>query len=816
MKKVQLKAFSKRVIACALAAAMILSTPSTAFAAEFSDNFASVDDADGNSSKTETIAPDVPNKTDTTAINENIGAVEELFIYGDSNISTKPGKEITLTAALRFTEGKIDNAALKALHKQITWTTSAPEIVSIRRDEKNPNKCILNPRAAGSVTITATLTVVKYDEDGNVKEDTAVTFDDFVTVTVRAPKKEEFAWNIQKADKFYVKGTYCLSDFLNMNGKSISSLIEDEDLNSASEVVTYAVNGSSKVAVVNGDTLTVKGVGDITLFAILPDGTEGPSVEITTEAGSPIKKLIASDSKVELDFGEKENVIPTYDVSVDVETVDGDDTTDVITWTTNKPSVAYVDVDPKKPEDQTRAQITAVGVGKATITAKATSGKTAKFNVTVKATLIRIEIAPQGSNEYAWSGKTEELKITRVPEQNKEKLKVTSLDKRVKVKSVAGSVTITPAVDLKLADDENKKSVGEGDDAFDYTEVELEVTASDKNSDASANTTIKVRQCDVQIKKVTDTSVDPEEAKDMDKQTVRTNPYETYTYQAELSDKHNKPGTSAVSWASSNVNVARISNMGELTVVGSGTAKITVSSVYAKSKGKYATSKKTFTVKSTPACDKIVLKSDTAAYDQSKPKKAVTITIKQQLSWDSKKANDEIDWYVNGVKQKKDKKYVTDKKITLQSTAFRGLEAGSIVEVMAVSKMNPEVSAIATVYVVKPAAKKIAFRAKNVSLSVGESKDTAALTVTGSKNDPVVRYEVDKKGKGVVSTEAKVVKQDDGTPKYLVTLTGIGQGKATVTAYTASGKKAALKVEVKNRSSQSKDDEKEDEKETEK
>ena len=130
--------------------------------------------------------------------------------------------------------------------------------------------------------------------------------------------------------------------------------------------------------------------------------------------------------------------------------------------------------------------------------------------------------------------------------------------------------------------------------------------------------------------------------------------------------------------------------------------------------------------------------------------------------------------------------------------------------------MNPEVSAIATVYVVKPAAKKIAFRAKNVSLSVGESKDTAALTVTGSKNDPVVRYEVDKKGKGVVSTEAKVVKQDDGTPKYLVTLTGIGQGKATVTAYTASGKKAALKVEVKNRSSQSKDDEKEDEKETEK
>ncbi|MBD5469829.1 MAG: hypothetical protein HDR19_01555 [Lachnospiraceae bacterium] len=380
---------------------------------------------------------------------------------------------------------------------------------------------------------------------------------------------------------------------------------------------------------------------------------------------------------------------------------------------------------------------------------------------------------------------------------------------------------ITPAADLKLADDEDKKSAGEGENAFEYIEVDLTV----ENADAFADTKIKVRQSNVRIKKVIDVATIPEPSesdsedtptpKDMDKQTVKANLGNEFAYTTELYEKNSMPGNDAVSWVSSNTKVATISASGKLKVVGAGTAKITASSVYQVSKGKYATSKKTFTVKSTPECETIELKSAVAAYDMSK-KKAVTINIKQQLP---KKASDEIDWYVNGVKQKKDKKYATDKKLTLQASAFRNLKAGATVEVMAVARRDelgrPKVYAVATIYVVQSAAKKIAFRIKTTSLSVGEVKDIPEPTATGSKTDPIVRYAVDKKGLSIVSTETKEVKEvtENGETKITkyVTLTGIGEGKATVTAYTASGKKATLKVEVKGGSgSSSKEDEKED------
>lgn len=843
MKKVELKTFIKKFTACALAAAMVLSTPSTAFADEFSDNFPTVYGMDENGSHTDSIDPDKPFGTDTTTINENIGEVTDLIIYGNKKISAKPGKEITLSAAL-LTNGKLNNTAIATLNKQIEWSLENPiedaKIVSIRRDVTNPNKCILNPRSAGTVKITAKLTQVEYDENGNKKVGSeGKTFSDFVEVTVREPKKSDFEWKKidPKKDKFYVKGTYCLSDLLYMNGSPLSSKIgNNKELNSASDVVAFAVKGSSKAATVSGDELTIKKADEeITLLAILPNGDiVEPSLTITTEAGSPVKKLIASESKIPLDFGEKEekDYKPTADVWVDVETVDGGDTTDEITWTTSNPAIATVDVDPKKPDDQTKAQITAAGdaLGKAIITAKSTSGKTAKFSVTVKATLIKLEIVPQGANEYAWSGKTEELIINRVPKQNKDKLKVTSTDKRVKVKSTAGSVMITPVADLKLASDEEKKTgvegEGENKSEFEYIEVDLTV------ENADADTKIKVRQSNVRIKKVIDVATIPEpgesdseetpKSKDMDKQTVKANLGNEFAYTTELYEKNSMPGNDAVSWVSSNTKVATISASGELEVVGTGTAKITASSVYQVSKGKYATSKKTFTVKSTPECETIELKSAVAAYDMSK-KKAVTINIKQQLP---KKASDEIDWYVNGVKQKKDKKYATDKKLTLQSSAFRNLKAGATVEVMAVARRDelgrPKVYAMATIYVVQSAAKKIAFKTKATSLNVGEVKDILEPTATGSKTDPIVRYAVDKKGLGIVGTETKEVKEvtengDTKVTKY-VTLTGIGEGKATVTAYTASGKKATLKVEVKggSGSSSSKEDEKETETQPEK
>lgn len=772
MKKAGFKMFVKKFTAYVLVAVMTLSTPLTAFAADFSDNFSQSDGTDGSNSKSETVTETVSStqsdtNTNTTVLGEDAEKITGFMIYGynqNDTITMTPGNKKTLTAAI-LVSGSLKDVTMADLNKNIKWTSSAPSIVSVNTIPESMNKCELKAENAGNATITAS-----YNDYMVV-----------INVKVIDPSKNKISWNV--TDTFYVKHTYCLSDYLWFNDGSGNVQLGD----ATTDVVTFAVKASPKVATISGDMLTIKGVGTVKLSAVLPNGTEIPNEEITTNAGSPVKKMTASNSKVVLDFNEKGQAIsdPSEKVSLDIITTDGaDKTTDDITWSTNNPSVATVDYDPEAQDgDQTKAVITATdGIGKATITAKSTSGKTAKFSVVVNATLISIDNVSI-SGDCAWSGKTEELIIDRTPIQNRDKFKITSDKKLVKAKSTANISTITPANDLKLSGSE------EG------IEATLTVAPSDKNSEVKPKEAkITVMQSDVEIKKVTDVSDNRENAKDMHKQTIRTNPGETYAYELELNAKRpaDEAGKDAVSWISSNVKVATIDNDGHLTVVGQGTTKITVSSIYKNNKGKYVQSKKTFTVKSTPECDGIELKNNTAAYDLSK-KKSVTINVKQQLP---KKANDEIEWYVNGVKQPVSKN-ATDKKLTIlpSNAAFSGVQENTTVEVMAVSKMDSSVYAVATIYVVKPAAKKVAFSdkyKKGVTLSVGATKtDIEAPTVTGSQNDPIVSYTVDKKGVGVVKAEMT----ESGELK-LLKLIGVGEGKATVTALTASGKKGTLKVIV--------------------
>lgn len=793
MGKVKLKTFLKKFTACVLVAAMTVSTPLTAFAAEFSDFFSISDGESENDSDTGTVSS-THSGTNTEALRENEGRIKGFIIYDsngvivaskDDNINESkkivmvPGKQEVLTAVFRIEGGLTSNVTPTQLYENIRWRSTNPTVVAVDAKSGSMNKCPINAKQAGTATVTASLDINrdgKYDWEASVQ------------VEVFEPSVDNIRWNI--TDTFYVKHTYCLSDYLQIGNGDID----------ATDVITFAVNGAAQVATISGDMLTIKKAGDITLLAVLPDGTEISSEKIKVTEGNPVKKLTAyvgedKSNKVTLDFGKDgEEYVPNpqQNVSVLVETkngvVENDEntgttsatvTTDDIIWTTNNPSVATVEA----VEDQTKAVITATdGIGKATITAKSTSGKTAKFNVTVKATLISINSVTINGGGYAWSGKTEELIIDRTPVQNRDKFKVTSSDKLVKTKSTANNVTITPANDLKLA---------EGEEGIDVT---LTVAPSDKNlEDLAKEATITVMQSDVEIKKVSNLNDGPENAKDMNKQTIRANRWETYDYGLDLIEKRPIPGEDAVSWVSSNVKVATVNN-GHLEVVGEGTAKITVSSIYKNKKDKYVQSKETFTVKSTPICEGIVLKSNAAVYDLSQKKpKAVTINIKQQLP---QKANDEIEWYVNGVKQvrsAKDKN-ITDKKITIQPNTFKSMkvEEGDTVEVMAVSTKDSSVYAVATIYVVKPAAKKVAFKKKEVTFQIGGTKpklcdEIEAPTVTGSKSDKVVSYTVDKKGASIVKAE----KTKDG-----VKLTAVGAGKATVTAFTASGKKATLKVTV--------------------
>ena len=99
--------------------------------------------------------------------------------------------------------------------------------------------------------------------------------------------------------------------------------------------------------------------------------------------------------------------------------------TDDIVWSSTKDAFASVKADDDKGRSAT---ITANGVGTATITAKASSGKSSKLKVVVKATLADIWIAeyengPELSDPGLYSGQSMQLYVGRDPAENKDAVK---------------------------------------------------------------------------------------------------------------------------------------------------------------------------------------------------------------------------------------------------------------------------------------------------------------------------------------------------------------------------------------------------------
>ncbi len=93
--------------------------------------------------------------------------------------------------------------------------------------------------------------------------------------------------------------------------------------------------------------------------------------------------------------------------------------TDVISWSSNKPSVATV----TSGGDGGSAMVTLVGVGKAKITAKTTSGKSTYTTIEVTADLKELKIKGITDEQTLYSGETRTLTAERKPEQNNDKLK---------------------------------------------------------------------------------------------------------------------------------------------------------------------------------------------------------------------------------------------------------------------------------------------------------------------------------------------------------------------------------------------------------
>lgn len=736
--------FIKKLTAYAMVAAMVVSTPVTASAAEFSDNFWM---SDGTTESNPENNPDneptgtvsrTGTGTDSTVLKENEASIIGLAITPTS-VVTEVGKEVELKAQV-LTDGEIAQEKLDEITRRIRWKSSDMWTVSV--DAKTVNgmdKCTIKGKKGGFATVTAGLDM---DNDGELDYKASVK----VMVKHQATS---IAW---KQDKItvYQKHTLNLKDQIKV--EPVDATVDD---------IVFTVKGSSKTATVSEDgVLTAKGLGTVTVTATTNYGVTSKDLTVTIEEGNPVKSIKITGDK-EVDFGKdkKYNATPTGTLTATIANMKSGENTDEIIWTSSDENIVTVKADSEDITKAITAKFTGVSVGKAKITATATSGKKATFNVTVKATLISID---EVIVDDSWSGKTEVVTVKRTPAQNVDKLKITTNNKLVKAKNY----TITSAADLKAES------------------IQVKVTATDSKTKMSATSdAVTVKQSNVKLNDVTNKKTN-KSVKTV--KTQKANIGNNLTYNADVTattPNDLNEALDVVSWVSSKESVATVEN-GKVKVVGVGSAKITASSVYLDG-SKYKVSKIQFTVKATPACEEIVLKSNTAAAEAGKK---ITINVKQQLP---KKAADDITWYVNGVKQT-DKKIASSKKLTY--TIPTSASVGDTIAVLAVARNDMKVTAIAqaTIYVVKTPATKVnatidGTEYKKITLNVGAQKKVNA-NVIGKNNaksdEPIVGYAIDKNGVSVVKIDT------EGN------LTCIGQGKATVSVLSASGKSGKVTITV--------------------
>lgn len=762
--------FIKKLVAYALTAAMVVSTPMTAFASEFADNFwisDGVDENDPSSSGTGTVSA---SDTNTTVLNENSANIKGIKIK-PASLVMNVGETHQLEAEILY-EKEPEAKDKEIIESQLKWRSGNLSIVTVGARKGSMTVCPVTARKNGFTAVTAGLDL---NNDG---------VDEIIArVNVMVKRNiTDVEWKDLTNEGFYAGHTYDLHEYVLVNGT-------DSD---ASDNIAFVIKDADpkKEASVNGDgILTVSksfkaADKEITVAAQVADETGKIIIDKETKLkiskGTPITKLAASNSKAEVNFSKAGKLVdPVADISV---TMTPATNTDDITWTSSDEKIVKVaeKTDEKGNVIKGEAQLTGVAVGKTKVIATSTSGKKANFTVTVKADLISIDAVSINETNTTYSGKTTPVIVKRTPKQNTDKLKITVSDnakKLVKVKNL----NLIPAADLKL-------------DSAPSLEATITVAPSDKKSTVSSKSaTIIVKQSNVELKGVGRTAVKDEAgnvtngATEIDyKKQERFNPSDriiTYYPILGACTEPTNPAEAAktISWESSKETVATVDN-GKLKVVGEGTAKITVSGV-SLVKGKYKATKKTFTVKSTPKCEEIVLKSNTATVLAGK---TATISVKQQLP---KKAADPITWYVDGVKQT-DTKNFTDKKATVT-----GKNPGDVIELLATTG---SVSVEAKVYVVSAKVKKVGAEAtlngaSDTKTTIDVGQMITISNVKADNGEPIVRYDIDKNGSSVV----KVVPMTGGDgSKSGAVIFGIGKGKATVSAVSASGKSIKFKITV--------------------
>ncbi len=379
-----------------------------------SDNpgVASVD----NSGKITAIAKGKAVITTTVAISSKIAkkfttevTVKERTVTGitldESELSMRKGEKVTLKATI---------APENATNKEVTWTSSDPEVASVKNGE-------ITALTAGNTTITATAS-------------NGMTAECEVTVIVIEPESVTLD---QTALSMKINGTAVLTAVL-----APETVTEKElDWESSDSETVSVTSGTGNTA-----TLKAKKVGTATI-TVKTANNKTAVCQVTVRPDTvEVAGITLNKTQLSLTVGGSEVLTVTFDPA------NADDKT--VKWESKDPQTASVD---------NAGKVTAVKVGTTEITATTANGKTAVCKVTVNAAgsnVVRVTKVTLNKKKLTLGkGETFTLKATVTPKNATNKtvtwtsskpgiVSVGKTNGKLKAKKT-GKAVITAAVDGK-------------------------------------------------------------------------------------------------------------------------------------------------------------------------------------------------------------------------------------------------------------------------------------------------------------------------------------------------------------------------------
>lgn len=883
----KMKKLLKNAVVYAVAASMLVATPLTASAGlidaySISDGTDQIDDS-GDPSHTGTVTS---TDTNTSVLGEDGYDAKIVGIALDqTTVTTEVGEHPTLKASVIFDgrvivkgeDGKEDrditDDVVKQISNKITWKvtrldedgnqTTEPdksgyvlnEILSITAHADDRSVVELNPRRGtkyGNVFVTASIGGDKeyeeytYEDGESVKTDkilykTSEVFEKSAEVSIKEYATSlKFKENIKSliADDLYKNHTVDLSKYL------------DIESDTANDTITWTVvPGKKGSATITADgVVTFKQADDNLVVTAVSEKGEKASVTLEIADGQKAKKVIIEDEEGKDVSGKKKTVDmggleETTDFDVTARMVkpqkvegaweDDDDTTDVITWSSNKTGIVKVGkVSGTKNEDAT---LIPVAVGTATITAKASGGASAKLTVTVKATLNGLEITNTETSLY--SGQTLQMTYERTPEQSKDAVKW-SIAKVLKVGgdedkpkdwianpnatiNAKGVLTIKPELNPNYLEvtvelsSKNKVATEEDEegnpvpvpitDERSFTLEQSEIESITVKDGVTGGTVAKV---DV----VNNGKSVKKDAEAVDQKNTDIYVPKNRSFTAIVNAD---APASSLTWSSNKAKVASVTvgddGKAVITANSSGTATITVSGVYKNNKGKHAAIKATFKVNVKQPATSLTLNNTLVVKNVNKKAQAVTFKATQG----PKGAKETVTW--TATENGKSFTGITQKgKLTIPANTG----VGTVYTVTV--KTATGMSATATVKILeKTSAVEIHNKANGTSddrfddptykdngdikkhkwnntttkvgkdgsfkmypeIKISDGNGGTKFVTPGTENAETITYSVNKKG--IVNIAS------DGT------VTGLKAGTVKITAKTPTGKKATLTVVVK-------------------